>query len=99
MSERGETGVLDNDGIGTAFGAPAEFFGCIGEFIGKNQDIEGDEPLDSVVVEEVQNLGEFFARKVFGAHSGIEFGEPEIDGIGTIGDSGAESLPVAGGSD
>ena len=99
FDEFGEAEVLDDDGVDAGVFEVAELGFGVGEFGGEDEGVEGDVAFDAVGVEEGHQAGEIFFGEVVGAQAGVEAGHAEVDSVGTVGDSGAGAVPVAGGGE
>ena len=99
FDEFGEAEVLDDDGIDAAVLEVEELGFGVREFGGEDEGVEGDVTFDAMGVEEGHEAGEVFLGEVVGAQAGIEPGHAEKDGVGTVGDGGAGTVPVAGGGE
>jgi len=97
MYELGGTEILDDDGVNTGGGDGFEIFDGFCEFIGEEEGVEGEETFNVVGVEVGDELREFCEGEIFGAETGVEMVEAEVDGIGTVGDGGAQGVPISGG--
>lgn len=88
---------LDDEGIDSGFADQAQLFFSGFDLVREDQGIHGDETFDSVFVKISHELGEVCFGKIIGTETCVEFGQTEVDGIGTSGDSSAGAVPVSGG--
>ena len=87
--------ILNDDGIDLGFPHPTkEPFG-FDKFGGEDQYIEREESATTAGMEVVHDEGEIGFSEIFSSETGIECGEPEIDGIGPCGNGSFEALPIA----
>ena len=91
-----ETEILNDEGIDSGFADKSELFFSGFDLVGEDQGVHGDETFDAVFVKISHELGEIGFGKIIGAETRVEFGQTEVDGIGTSGDSSAGAVPVSG---
>src|SRR5439155_23539746 len=66
----------------------------------EDQGVEGDEALHALAMEEIEDPGEIVDREVVRPGARVEpAAKPEIDGVRTRGDRGAEALLFSSGSE
>jgi hypothetical protein len=87
--------ILNDDGIDLGFPHPTkEPFG-FDKFGWENQYIEREVSSATAGMEVIHDERQISFSEIFSSETGIECGEPEIDGIGPCGNGSFEALPIA----
>ena len=96
--EPGGPHVLNKHGVDARLGDGDDHLLEPGPFVAEDQCIERGVAFESAAVERGEKPRQVGEREVRGAGPCVEAGvEAEVDGVGTVFDSGADAVPVTGG--
>ena len=96
-NEPGDADVLHNGCVHTRRDHDAQMLLRLGHFVLEDNYVERDVALHASLVQKFHRLRQIRVGKVVGAHSRIEFLQPEINRVRAILYGGADTVPIAGG--
>jgi len=90
--------VLHDGGVHSGRNDGAQVLVSLSHFVGEHERVEGDEALHALAMQEVENARQFLDGEVVGARPRIEpAAQPEVDGVRSGRDGGAQAFFLAGG--
>jgi hypothetical protein len=99
LCETRQPDVLDDQCVNASpVQEPELGFGGI-EFAGEDQRVESRLSPETVIVAECNQPRQILLREIIRAQTGVETGEPEIDGIRPVGRRRPDAIPVSGGGE
>ena len=95
--EPANTHILHNRRVHAGGDDGAQIVFRIGQFILKNENVEGDVAFHTAPVKKFHQLRQISLGEIIRTHPGVEFFEAEINRVRAVFDGGLGAFPIAGG--